>query len=166
MNFDLSNHLLSEQGILNFNYTNSTGSVQKLHFEVSFYKDEARTELHSTYFSYGSAGFFFFVGGGSQYPSEGLIVEEGSSVSIQLGFINTELEKFDANTNYYITIKYIDLFDEGVGASVESMNFTFRHVPSSSGISCGSQIGVPILQGFAFMFELEDGSLVKFNYLS
>lgn len=151
---------------INFNYTNSTGSVQKLHFEVSFYKDEARTELHSAYFSYGSAVFYFLVGGGSRYPSEGLIIEEGSSVSIQLGFINTELEKFDANTNYYITIKYIDLFDEGFGASVESMNFTFRHIPSGSGISCGSQIGVPILQGFAFMFELEDGSLVKFNYLS
>ena len=151
---------------VNFNYTNSSGGVQRLHFEVSFYKDEARTELHSTYFSYGSAGFEFLTGGGSNYPSGGLIVEENASASIQLIFFNTKLEKFDPNINYYITIKYIDLFDENVGSSIESMNFTFRYVPANTGVVCGSQRGVPILQGFAFMFELEDGSLIKFNYLS
>lgn len=151
---------------VNFNYINSSGNVQKLHFEVSFYKDEARTDLHSTYFSYGSSGFYFLVGGGGLYPQDGLIIEDGSSESIQLIFIDSELEKFDPNVNYYITIKYIDLSDENSGSSIESMNFTFRAILNNTNIVCGSQSGVPILQGFAFMFELEDGSLIKFNYLS
>jgi hypothetical protein len=58
------------------------------------------------------------------------------------------------------------MFDDIPSPSVESMNYTFRVSYIDNSIVCGSQAGVPVLQGFAFMFELEDGSLIKFNYIS
>ena len=46
------------------------------------------------------------------------------------------------------------------------MNFTFKANSIDSTIECGAIAGVPVLNGFSLMFELEDGRLIKFNYLS
>lgn len=149
-----------------FNYTNMTAIVQNVHFEISLYLDEARTSLYKTYGSIAQNASFKFFADFFDYPDGGLVLQPNESSLISLEFNAIELENFDPQQTYYVTVKYSNLFDDIPSPSVESMNYTFRASFIDNSIICGDQSGVPVLQGFAFMFELEDGSLVKFNYIS
>ena len=143
-----------------------TPSVQNVHFEVSLYLDEARTQLYKTYGSVAQNASFKFFADFFDYPDGGLVLQSNESSLISLEFNAIELENFDPQQTYYVTVKYNNLFDDMPSPSVESMSYTFRASFIDNSIVCGDQSGVPVLQGFAFMFELEDGSLVKFNYIS
>jgi hypothetical protein len=140
--------------------------VQNLHFEVAFYEDELRQNIVKSYSSLYPATNFKYLADFFDYPLGGLILEPNQSSVISLSFINQEISKFDSTKTYYVTISYFDLNQSATSRSVESMNYTFRVVYVNSDIACGSSSGVPVLKGFAFMFELEDGRLIKFNYLS
>lgn len=149
-----------------FTYANLTSSVQSLHFEISLYLDEARTNLYKTYGSIAQNASFKFFADFFDYPDGGLILQPNESSLVSLEFNALELSALDADQLYYVTVRYSNMFDDIPSPSVESMNYTFRVSYIDNSIVCGSQAGVPVLQGFAFMFELEDGSLVKFNYIS
>lgn len=149
-----------------FRYANLTNAVQNLHFEVSLYLDEARTNLYKTYGSIAQNASFKFFADFFDYPGGGLILQPNESSLISLEFNASELSSLEADQLYYVTVRYSNMFDDIPSPSVESMNYTFRVSYIDNSIVCGSQAGVPVLQGFAFMFELEDGSLIKFNYIS
>jgi hypothetical protein len=151
---------------INFTYINQQDTVQNLHFEVAFYEDELRQNIVKSYSSLYPATNFKYLADFFDYPLGGLILEPNQSSVISLSFINQEISKFDSTKTYYVTISYFDLNQSATSRSVESMNYTFRVVYVNSDIACGSSSGVPVLKGFAFMFELEDGRLIKFNYLS
>lgn len=149
-----------------FTYVNSSNVLQSLHFDVSFYTDEARTSLFKSYSSILPEGLYSFLADFFPYPTGGLLLQPGESSVISMEFTDTELLKLDPSITYYVTIRYVNMLDQISSPSVESMNYTFRAVHVDSNVVCGSESGVPVLQGFAFMFELEDGSLIKFNYIS
>ena len=151
---------------ITFNYINQQSNVQNLHFEVAFYEDELRQSLVKSYSTLYPAANFTYLADFFQYPLSGLTLEPNQSSVISLSFINQEISKFDPTKTYYVTVSYFDINQSDTARSVESMNYTFRVVYVDSSIACGSSSGVPILRGFAFMFELEDGRLIKFNYLS
>jgi hypothetical protein len=83
-----------------------------------------------------------------------------------LNFNSAALLDFDQTKTYYVTVSYFDVNSPNASKSVESMNFTFKANSVDSTIECGAIAGVPVLNGFSLMFELEDGRLIKFNYLS
>ena len=149
-----------------FTYINSQPSVQNLHFEIAFYEDEIRSSLFRSYSSQYASFIYTYLADFFAYPQSGLILEPNQSSVLSFGLDAFELSKFTQSKNYYVTISYFDLNQPALSRSVESMNFTFRVSMIDDTISCGSISGVPVLKGFAFMFELEDGRLIKFNYLS
>lgn len=149
-----------------FTYVNSEMNMQKVHFEVSFYEDELRTSLFKSFSSQGSAMGYRFLADFFDYPGSGLVLEPGQSSSIALELNSSVIDQFDPDKNYYVTISYFDLSQSQITKSVESMNFTFKAIGNDSSVSCGSVSGAPVLKGFVFMFELEDGRIIKFNYLS
>ena len=151
---------------INFNYINQQNNLQNLHFEIAFYEDELRQSLLRSYSSLYPASNFKYSADFFDYPLSGLTLEPNQSSVISLSFISEEIAKFDPAKTYYVTVSYFDINQPDTSRSVESMNYTFRVVYIDSSIACGSSSGVPILRGFAFMFELEDGRLIKFNYLS
>jgi len=149
-----------------FNYTNSQDSLQDLHFQISFYEDEQRKNLFKTTSSQTQLPGYNFLADFFPYPNNGLFLEPGQSSVISLNFNSAALLDFDQTKTYYVTVSYFDINKPNASKSVESMNFTFKANTIDSAIECGSIAGVPVLNGFSLMFELEDGRLIKFNYLS
>ena len=149
-----------------FTYLNSQTVVQNLHFEVAFYLDETRLSLFRSFSSQEQVLGINYQADYYPYPESGLILEPNESSVISLALRNDELDDFDSSLTYYVTISYFDLNQATISRSVESMNFTFKSSVISSSVNCGDIVGAPILKGFAFMFELEDGRMIKFNYLS
>jgi hypothetical protein len=149
-----------------FNYVNSQDSLQDLHFEISFYEDEQRKRLFKTTSSQIRFPGYTFLADFFPYPNNGLFLEPGQSSAISLNFNSAALLDFDQTKTYYVTVSYFDVNSPNASKSVESMNFTFKANSVDSTIECGAIAGVPVLNGFSLMFELEDGKLIKFNYLS
>ena len=149
-----------------FNYVNSQDSLQDLHFEISFYEDEQRKRLFKTTSSQIRFPGYNFLADFFPYPNNGLFLEPGQSSAISLNFNSAALLDFDQTKTYYVTVSYFDVNSPNASKSVESMNFTFKANSIDSTIECGAIAGVPVLNGFSLMFELEDGRLIKFNYLS
>jgi hypothetical protein len=67
----------------------------------------------------------------------------------------------EVNNRYFITIESFN----GHNFSFAFVGLTFMNI-IETGFDCGDQVNVPILKGFSMMFELENGSLVKFNSLT
>jgi hypothetical protein len=145
--------------IITFNYVNKSQSG-RFHFKVSFYDDFNRDNLIYSFFSYYSLNGW--TANGMQMIVDGTAISTGQSKLIE--FVVPRVEDLLDNVTYYITIQAYNLDDPDSGFSFSDTSYSFRFRQISEGINCGPQSNVPVIRGFAMMFELEDGSLVKMRF--
>lgn len=141
-----------------FSFTNSGSVTDFFDFRIRFFEDEALTVLAASYFSYAeSTGWEIKVPPSSIFepwpPGGSPAIPGGQSREISF---TPPLGSLEINKKYYLTIESFD----GSQFSVAFVGLTFMRI-SQSGFACGGEQNVPILKGFSFMFELEDGELVK-----
>jgi len=145
--------------IITFNYVNRA-QPGRFHFRVSVYSDFERNNIVTSFFSYYSLSGW--TADGFQVISDGVAI--GSNQSRLMQFVVPRVEELSDNATYYITIQAYNLDDPDSGFSLNDTSYSFRLRQESEGINCGPISNVPVIRGFAMMFELEDGSLVKMRF--
>lgn len=145
--------------IITFTYLNRAQSG-RFHFRVSIYNDFERNNLVTSFFSYYS--LLGWTSNGLQMISDGVAIGSNQSSTIQ--FVVPRVQELVDDATYYITIQAYNLDDPDAGFSFNDTSYSFRLRQISEGINCGPISNVPVIRGFAMMFELEDGSLVKMRF--
>jgi len=141
---------------INFEFTNTSGIVDKFHFRIRFYNDPERTDLKYTAFS--GNDLTNWTANESALPIDGAIAAPGQSLTInyQPGISNIE-----ANKIYYLSI---DVFNGDVFEN-NSNSFSFKANDLTSLIYCGSYSDVPVIKNFSIMFELENNEFVSLKVI-
>ena len=137
---------------IDFNFTSS--GAGDYHFRIKFYENPERTNEFLTIFS--GNNISGWEADSLSIPEEGVSVSAGNSINV---IYAPELESFEANTNYYLTI---DAWD-GTNFILLSNSYTFQARDVSTLIYCGEYYDVPIVKNFGVMLELEDNEFVNLN---
>ncbi|MFA5758836.1 MAG: hypothetical protein WC942_05720, partial [Clostridia bacterium] len=139
---------------IDFNFTSSEAG--DYHFRIKFYENSERTNEFLTIFS--GNNISGWEADGLSIPEEGVSAIAGNSINI---IYTPELESFEANKNYYLTI---DAWD-GTSFTLLSNSYTFQARDVSTLIYCGEYYDVPIVKNFGVMLELEDNKFVNLNII-
>jgi hypothetical protein len=150
-----------------FNFTPPQSHTYK--FRVTLFNDPERLSASQVfqYFSgipwpTGSSGTWgMTVPNGSSYTTlsvSGTAFTNNVTEQIKLHPPSTD---FTAGELYYVVVEAFDVTTSTY--SVISKDWTFRVNDPVSDITCNGISGVPIVKGFALMFELEDGRIININ---
>jgi hypothetical protein len=140
--------------IVDFDFSNSTGSAKDFHFRIRFYTDTERTTLYKTVYS-GNDRDGWSVDS-AVVPEGGVQISNGEKVSVVYSPV---LSDFEANKLYYTVI---DAYD-GSAFVLASNSYTFQANDITSLIYCGPYYDVPVVKNFALLFELLDNNLLTLN---
>jgi len=140
--------------VIDFDFTNNTGSKKDYHFRIKFFEDGERTDLFLTELSANDRSGW--TANSEAIPEDGVEVVPGEAVSI---VFEPDLDKLEPNTLYYLTI---DTFD-GSEFALASNFYTFQARDVDSAIYCGPYFDVPVVKDFGLIFETENNDFLTLN---
>lgn len=150
---------VSMYNIIVFEFLPGAGLSDTYDFRIRMYEDEALTQMASSYFSLAnSSGWTAGDDDEPWSPTTPPFFGDQDPTRVTFTPPPGDLE---VNKRYFITIESFN----GSNFSLNFVGLSFIKI-IETGFDCGDQVNVPILKGFSMMFELEDGSLVKFNSLT
>jgi hypothetical protein len=150
---------VSMYNIIAFEFVPSDGFAGAYDFRIRIYEDEALTQMVGSYFSLAnSSGWTAGDSDDPWLPTQPPFFGTQDPTRVTFTPPSGDIE---VNNRYFITIESFN----GHNFSFAFVGLTFMNI-IETGFDCGDQVNVPILKGFSMMFELENGSLVKFNSLT
>lgn len=150
---------VSMYNIIAFEFLPGAGFAGTYDFRIRIYEDEALTSMIGSYFSLAnSSGWTAGDADDPWLPTQPPFFGDQDPTRVTFTPPSGDLE---VNKRYFITIESFN----GSNFSLNFVGLSFMKIVET-GFDCGNQVNVPILKGFSMMFELEDGSLVKFNSLT
>ena len=150
---------VSMYNIIAFEFLPGAGLAGTYDFRIRMYEDETHSQMVSSYFSLAnSSGWTAGDEDDPWLPTQPPFFGDQNPTRVTFTPPPGDLE---INKRYFITIESFN----GSHFSLNFVGLSFIKI-IETGFDCGDQVNVPILKGFSMMFELEDGSLVKFNSLT
>lgn len=139
--------------LIDFNFTNDTLLSQTYHFRIRFFDDNERTNQVLSLYS-GNDQSNWVIDDSEDILIGGYTMEAGDEVNVT--FLPT-VTTLNSGQTYFLII---DAYN-GTDFVFQNSEFTFvKSVPTSS---CDQYASMALVRNFGVIFELEDGSFVKFN---